>query len=152
MVKSLQEFLYSHIPLTKDMGLELVSFNENTLTAKAPLLPNINDKASAFGGSSSALMIISAWSLIKLCCDAHQINADIVIHENHTQWQKPLYDDLFLEANFTEKYNFKAVKHRIEKNKHFRVQCEIKLVDVDANIYSTMTAKYVIIPKKEESL
>ena len=85
MIKSLQDFLYSHIPLTKEMRLELVSFNESTLTAKAPLLPNINDKGSAFGGSSSALMIISAWSLIKLCCDTHQINADIVIHENHTQ-------------------------------------------------------------------
>jgi thioesterase domain-containing protein len=62
MIQKLQHFLHTEIPLTKDMGLELVKFSHNKLQAIAPLSQNINDKGSVFGGSSSALMIISAWS------------------------------------------------------------------------------------------
>jgi len=146
-IKQFQTFLNQSIPLTKDMGLQLNEFTGSTLKLTAPLLNNINDKGSVFGGSSSALMIIAAWSLIKLNCDDHGIDADIVIHKNETLWTKPLYSDLILDAEFDEKYDFNQISQILKSKRHQKINCQISLKDVDGNNFSTMKAKYVIIPK-----
>ena len=147
MLKSLQHLLHKDIPLTKDMGLELIKFKDNELQAIAPLSNNINDKGSVFGGSSSALMIITAWSLIKLNCDQHEIVADIVIHKNKTIWHKASYEDLIINASLTKKYDFNVVKSTLASKRHQRIDCTIELVNNDSVKFSTMTANYVIIPK-----
>ena len=147
MINELQTFLHKEIPLTKDMGLEIKQFNGENILLKAPLINNINDKGSVFGGSSSALMIIAAWSLIKLNCEESQIEADIVVHKNETIWQKAMFQDLLLQASFKLHYEFKKIKSILAGGRHQRIECLIELQDEDANIYSTMTAKYVIIPK-----
>jgi thioesterase domain-containing protein len=144
----LQTFLHQEIPLTKDMGLQLVEYKPNNLVIKAPLSHNINDKGSVFGGSSSALMIISAWSLIKLNCDAYEIDADIVIHKNETLWQKAMYQDMVIVAKFNSAYCFDNIKSKLMQKRHQRISCRIELQDGAAQIYSTMTANYVIIPKE----
>jgi len=148
MIQKLQHFLHTDIPLTKDMGLELVKFSHNKLQAIAPLSQNINDKGSVFGGSSSALMIISAWSLIKLNCEEYNIQADIVIHKNNTLWHKASYEDLLINAVFSKEYDFNKIKSVIAKKRHQRIDCKIELVNKDNIKFSTMTANYVIIPKE----
>ena len=148
MIKSFQQQLYKDIPLTRDMSMQIVGFSNGILTVQAPLTNNINDKDSVFGGSSSALMIVSAWSLIKLSCDRSFIEADIVIHKNETLWNKAMYQDLIIIASFVESYNFAEIKEKIKKGKHQRIDCEIKLVNAENVIFSIMKAKYVIIPQK----
>ncbi len=148
MIKSFQQQLYRDIPLTRDMSMQIANFRANELIVHAPLANNINDKGSVFGGSSSALMIICAWSLIKLSCIEKSIDADIVIHKNETHWNKALYQDLIIVATFVESYNFDKIKEKINKGKHQRIGCEIKLVNADNVLFSTMKAKYVIIPQK----
>jgi thioesterase domain-containing protein len=147
MINRLQNLLYTDIPLTKDMGLELTKFDGNELQSFAPLSHNINDKGSVFGGSSSALMIITAWSLIKLNCEKNDIEADIVIHKNNTKWHKASYEDLTIKAVFKQGYDFDEIKSIIENNRHQRIDCQIELVNKDNVKFSTMTANYVIIPK-----
>jgi len=146
MIKNLQAFLYQEIPLTKDMGLEMREFSSELLLASAPLDENINDKGSVFGGSSSALMIITAWSLIKLNCQKYGITSDIVIHKNETTWNKALYDKPIIKASFKKEYNFNNIKTALKRSKLQRIECIIELQDEESNIYSTMTTKYVIIP------
>ncbi len=148
MIKSFQQQLYRDIPLTCDMAMQITDFSNDTLTVQAPLTNNINDKGSVFGGSSSALMIICAWSLIKLSCIEKSIDADIVIHKNQTHWNKALFQDLIIVATFVESYNFDKVKEKINTGKHQRINCEIKLVNAENVLFSTMKAKYVIIPQK----
>lgn len=147
MLENFQNILHQEIPLTNDMGLELIKFNGLTLQVKAPLQNNINDKGSVFGGSSSALMIIAAWSLIKLNCQNNDIQADIVIHKNETTWKKAMYKDLIINAYFEKGYEFSEIKALLDSKRHMRMSCLVELVDTEDNIYSTMNAKYVIIPK-----
>lgn len=147
MLEKFQDFLYQSIPLTKNMGLEFIEYNGNALQIKAPLSNNINDKGSVFGGSSSALMIIAGWSLININCDENEIDSDIVIHKNETIWQKALYSDLYIQVEFKREYNFESIKTIIDKKRHQKIDCQIYLKDKDGDVFSTMTAKYVIIPK-----
>lgn len=148
MIAQLQSFLHQEIPITKQMGLKLISFEKEKLQLKAPLDLNINDKGSVFGGSSSSLMIIAAWSLIKLNCKNVNLDADIVIHKNQTTWNKALYQDLNIQAHFEMDYDFNKIKVKLNNKRHQRINCFIKLIGAEDNIFSTMEAKYVIIPKK----
>ncbi len=148
MIKSLNAFLHNDIPLTKKMDFQLSEMKDNRLYASAPISVNINDKGSAFGGSSSALMIISAWSLVKIKCLQANIDNDIVIHKNTTVWNKALYSDLFLQAYFKNDYNFNEILTTLKK-RHQRIHCCVNLLDSKGEIYSTMKASYVIIPNKK---
>ena len=59
--QSIKEYLYEHIPLSKAMGVEVVEAVSDRVLLKAPLAPNINHRETVFGGSASALCILSAW-------------------------------------------------------------------------------------------
>ncbi len=150
MIKEFQQLLHKEIPLTQDMGLEIISFDDEKLQVKAPLINNINDKGSVFGGSSSALMIISAWSLIKLSCNKHNIDADIVIHKNSTTWHKALYTDLVINAKLVKAYDFSDVKGKLADKRHQRINCIIELVDKEGVLFATMNANYVIINQSSQ--
>ena len=60
----LERYLHEHIPLSKAMGVSVLSVGEEAVTLRAPLAPNINHRETVFGGSASALAILAAWSLL----------------------------------------------------------------------------------------
>ena len=49
--EKLTQFFIQHLPIAQFMGLEVESYDGDTLILTAPLEPNINDKQTAFGGS-----------------------------------------------------------------------------------------------------
>ncbi|RYE53550.1 MAG: hypothetical protein EOP18_08925, partial [Rhizobiaceae bacterium] len=48
------------------MQVRVVAASVERVTLSAPLAPNINHRATVFGGSASAVAILSAWSLLHL--------------------------------------------------------------------------------------
>jgi thioesterase domain-containing protein len=50
----LEHYLHEHIPLSQDMGVEVVMADWNGVTLRAPLTPTINHRETVFGGSASA--------------------------------------------------------------------------------------------------
>lgn len=60
----LEAFLHDHIPLTRLMGVQVVSIAPETVILSAPLEPNINHHGTAFGGSGATLATLAAWSLL----------------------------------------------------------------------------------------
>ena len=142
-----QIFLNNSIPLTKQMGLKLKTFNQDELTLTSPLAPNINDKGSVFGGSSSALQIIGAWSLIKLNCLKNEILADIVIYKNETVWNKALYEKIKIVSKFQNNLDFEKIKNELTKKNNVKINTISTLFDTTNNICSTMKATYVILAK-----
>ena len=66
MMKELENVLHSEIPLTREIGIEVVDYTGDSLTLKAPLEKNINHKCTAFGGSLYSVSVLSGWGLIHL--------------------------------------------------------------------------------------
>ncbi|MGJ8695649.1 MAG: YiiD C-terminal domain-containing protein [Verrucomicrobiaceae bacterium] len=88
---SLKQYLYDHIPLTKAMEVEVVGASDESLTLSAPIGPNINHRETVFGGSASALCILSAWSFIHCRLRNHaEIRPRIVIQRNSMEYLKPV--------------------------------------------------------------
>ena len=52
----LEAYLHEHIPLSKAMGVSVVSVEEGIVILRAPLAPNINHRETVFGGVTEALI------------------------------------------------------------------------------------------------
>jgi thioesterase domain-containing protein len=74
------------------MGVEVVEASINCVKLSAPLSPNINHRETVFGGSASAVAILSAWSLLYLRLYNENKNSRIVIQRNTMIYELPITD------------------------------------------------------------
>jgi len=88
----MQKYLHERIPISKAMGVEVLEATVNGVKLAAPLSPNINHRETVFGGSASAVAILSAWSLLYLRLLNENINSRIVIQRNTMTYEHPITD------------------------------------------------------------
>lgn len=86
----LQQYLHDHIPLSKAMQVAVVSASPEAVVLRAPLAPNINHRETVFGGSASALAILSAWSLLHVRLRDSGIGCRLVIQRNSVEYLLPM--------------------------------------------------------------
>lgn len=83
-------YLHEHIPLTAAIGAEVIFYDGETLQISAPLEPNLNHRNTAFGGSLSALAILSGWGLIHLKLKEEGITVRLVIQKSVCDFSAPI--------------------------------------------------------------
>lgn len=88
----IQAYLYQHIPLSKAMEVELVRADAEQVILRAPLAPNINHRETVFGGSASALAILSAWTLLYVRLQQAGLHSRVVIQRNSVEYQHAIPD------------------------------------------------------------
>ncbi|HTJ97702.1 MAG TPA: thioesterase domain-containing protein [Rhodocyclaceae bacterium] len=91
--QTLQQYLHEHIPLSKAMQVGVVSISDDSIVLSAPLAPNINHRATVFGGSASAVAILAAWSLLHTRLTAEGIASRLVIQRNSMSYELPIEGD-----------------------------------------------------------
>lgn len=87
---SLEDYLHEHIPLSKAMQVRALSISADAVVLSAPLEPNINHRETVFGGSASALAILSAWSLLHTRLQAEPVACQLVIQRNTMEYDLPI--------------------------------------------------------------
>lgn len=98
----LQRYLHDHIPLSRAMEVEVVEATDNGVTLAAPLAPNINHRETVFGGSASAVAILSAWTLMYLRLKSEQLNVRIVIQKNTMTYERPITGKFIASAAISD--------------------------------------------------
>ena len=99
MIESeLETYLHDHIPLSRAMAVRVVSLADSKVVLGAPLGPNINHRDTVFGGSASALAILSAWSLLHLRLTAAGQPSRVVIQRNSMDYLVPIAGDFTATA------------------------------------------------------
>ena len=91
--KAVEHYLHEHIPLSKAMAVSVDSIDESRVILSAPLVPNINHRSTAFGGSISAVAILSAWTFVHVWLMTLSIPCRIVIQRNSIEYIKPIESD-----------------------------------------------------------
>jgi len=84
-------YLHQHIPLSQAMGVSVVAIDENAVTLRAPLAPNLNHQQTVFGGSASAVAILSGWALLHVRLHAEGSADRLVIQRNLMEYQQPIF-------------------------------------------------------------
>src|SRR5579859_5225327 len=85
-----EAYLHRHIPLSAAMGVRVSACEPADVTLAAPLAPNINHRATVFGGSASAVAILAAWTWLHFTLRAAGLPSRLVIQSNTVDYLAPI--------------------------------------------------------------
>ena len=87
----LQSVLHGDIPLTREMGLEVIDWQHHTLRLQLPLAANVNHKSTMFGGSLYCGAVLVGWGWLHLRLrEAGIDDGHIVIQEGQISYPLPV--------------------------------------------------------------
>lgn len=96
--QSLERRILGDIPLTRQIGVRVASYDGEALTLAAPLGPNSNHKGTAFGGSLFSLAVLAGWGVLTLKLAEHNAAGDIVIQDSEVRYRSPVTGDFTARA------------------------------------------------------
>jgi thioesterase domain-containing protein len=88
--QALAQYLHQQIPMSRTMEVGALEVTMDAVRLSAPLAPNVNHRATVFGGSASALAILAAWSLLHVRLRASFPAVSIVIQRQSTSYNRPI--------------------------------------------------------------
>jgi len=94
LAQLLQSVLHQDIPLTRDMGVKVISWQDHQLRLHLPLAQNINHKSTLFGGSLYCGAVLAGWGWLYLRLKEAGIDdGHIVIQDGQIQYPLPVKRD-----------------------------------------------------------
>jgi thioesterase domain-containing protein len=91
-------YLHDHFPVTRGMGARAERYDGRSVRLAAPLGPNVNQGGTAFGGSLSALAILSGWTLVHLLLEERGASCRLVIQRSALDFEAPVDGDFTATA------------------------------------------------------
>ncbi len=86
----IEAYLRRHIPVSAAMGVRVRACDASGATLTAPLAPNINHRATVFGGSASAVAILAAWTWLHFMLRETGLASRLVIQKNTVEYLAPI--------------------------------------------------------------
>ncbi len=86
----LEHYLHGHIPLSRAMQVTVAQATDDCVVLAAPLAPNINHRATVFGGSAAAVATLAAWGLLATRLQNASLDARLVIQRNTMEYEQPI--------------------------------------------------------------
>lgn len=124
----LQAYLHTHIPLSAAMKVEVVAADWDHVLLQAPLAPNINHRETVFGGSASALAILSAWSLLHLRLRSSGVAGRLVIQSNTMDYLKPMAGAFSARSSLADPGQWPSFLRLLERRGRARLVVTAELI------------------------
>ncbi|MDN7141415.1 thioesterase domain-containing protein [Pseudomonas sp. JQ170] len=87
----LESVLHGDIPLTREMGLQVLDWEQQRLRLQLPLEANVNHKSTMFGGSLYCAAVLVGWGWLHLRLrEAGIDDGHIVIQEGQISYPLPV--------------------------------------------------------------
>ena len=80
------------------MAVKVETATPQVVRLGAPLAPNTNHHGTVFGGSASAVAVLSAWGLLHVAMVDANIEADIVVQKSSMSYELPITAEFTAEA------------------------------------------------------
>jgi thioesterase domain-containing protein len=141
--KYLEETLRTKIPITKEMGIRVASYDGYTLLLQAPLERNVNDKGTAFGGSLFSLAVLAGWGLIFLKLKEENLSGDIVIHESTISYHLPVTGILAARCSIPEGEEYADFIERLRSRGRGKISLET-ILSRDSRVAVKFSGRYVV--------
>ena len=90
----LEQVLHHDIPLTREMGIRVIDWQNHRLRLHLPLAPNVNRKSTLFGGSLYCGAVLAGWGWLHLRLrEAGIDDGHIVIQDGQISYPLPVRED-----------------------------------------------------------
>jgi thioesterase domain-containing protein len=119
--QTIQAYLYEQIPLSKAIKVQVVEVSSNLVILAAPIKPNINHRSTVFGGSASALAILSAWTLVNFYLQSEGISTRLVIQKNTISYDQPITSDFEAVCSLTDQQVWTKFIKILQRKKKSRI-------------------------------
>lgn len=146
--EELEQYLHTHIPLSRDMAVSVVSVDEDSVILSAPLAPNKNHRNTVFGGSASALAMLACWSLLRTRLLRERINSRLVIQRNTMDFERPIVGDFTARATLEEPENWDAFTRMLTRKGRARVTAQAVL-EHEGNVVGKFRGEFVALAAKD---
>lgn len=143
--KELEKYLHDHIPLSKAMEVEVRNASSENVVLFAPLAPNINHRDTVFGGSASAIAILSAWCLLFVRLKRQAQSGRIIIRRNSMLYEKPISGGFTAIAQSPDEKAWLKVVDALKRNRMARVAV-ISILECDGQTVGKLEGEFVVLP------
>jgi len=143
LARKLVTFMRDEIPLAQNMDIALHDTDETQLSLAAPLLPNVNDKGCAFGGSLVSVMTLNGWGLVELELRMRGIECDVFVGESTVRYLEPVWTDFISEARLAEGADWVTFFDTLESRGRARVEVICRVPGTGEKPAATLEARFV---------
>lgn len=120
-LRELETYLHEHIPLSLAMQVSVLDATPEQVVLGAPLAPNINHRETVFGGSASALTILSAWTLLHTKLTASGFKCTLVIQRNTMSYEKAVTGSFSAKATAPSAEAWKSFTRMLQRKGRARI-------------------------------
>ena len=124
----LEKTLHEEIPLTREIGIQVVHATTQQVQLNAPLSPNINHKCTAFGGSLYAVAVLAGWSMVFARLHAAGIHAHIVIQDAKIDYLLPVAETIHAECNVISDTDFAHCLKLFARKGRGRIELPVQII------------------------
>jgi thioesterase domain-containing protein len=90
-LREAEAFLHERIPITRAMGVRVVTHHDSAFALEAPVAQNSNHLGTAFGGSVNAIATLAAYGLLWLDLRGDK-GAYVVVAESSIRFLRPVHE------------------------------------------------------------
>jgi thioesterase domain-containing protein len=143
-LRTAEEFLHARIPLTRAMGLHVVTDAEGGFSVAAPVALNSNHLDTAFGGSINAVATLAAYGLLWL--ELRDERADVVIRQSSIRFLRPIRATISATCAPPDAAELTAFKATLRAKGKARMALHVQVRENDA-VAAELQATFVAVRK-----
>jgi thioesterase domain-containing protein len=141
---TLERYLHEHIPLSRHLGARVLEAGPDAVRLRAPLAPNLNHRQTAFGGSISALAILSGWVWLHARLGGSRFTGAIVIQRSSLSYLAPGEGDFDAVCRSPDAERWARFAQALERHHRGRLDLEAEVL-VGDRIIATFRGRYVAL-------
>ncbi len=142
-------YIHRNIPITSHLGVRVKAYDRNSVTLSAPLAPNLNHTKTAFGGSLSALAILSGWALLHLKLKEKGLKCRLVIQKSSFEFSDPVDSDFEAVCSLPPNEEVEKFLKTLERHKRARISLKSAIKSA-SGVGGIHEGTYVAIILKEK--
>lgn len=144
---AVEAYLHLHIPISREMGLRVVSIDERGVRLAAPLAPNTNHQSTAFGGSISSVVILAAWTLAHVGLRERGVVATVVIQKSRVEYLRPVEGDFEAFCPMPPARDWERFVSGVERRGRGRIRLPAEVL-FDGAVCASFEGSYVAISQQ----
>lgn len=143
VARKLVGFMRDEIPLALTMDLHFQGCDEDYLSIAAPLVPNVNDKGCAFGGSLVSVMTLTGWGLVELELRMRGLDCDVFVGESTARYLEPVWTDFQSQARLADGADWATFFDTLAARGRARVEVTCSVPGTGEKPAATLAARFV---------
>ncbi|MCH9026923.1 MAG: YiiD C-terminal domain-containing protein [Proteobacteria bacterium] len=140
--RRMEQWWREGIPLVAAMGARIEKLDDQELIVCAPLAPNRNHMATAFGGSLLALATLTGWGIAKLM--AGETATHVVIQRSQMKFLLPVNGQLRARCRWPDDKKKERFNRSLATRNRARIDLEITLFS-DAAVAAEFCGRFAAL-------